>query len=207
MNRLLLLALVAGSFEGVACGDSEPTDDGVDASAATDVSMGAALSDVGVATGATTYYIVRHTERNPGQDPPINAEGETRAEAIADRLEGAGVDEIIATMFIRGQQSGQPLADRLGQSITVAPFTMTDWSSFAGEVSGWQRAREVAGSTYLMVGHAGGYNSTLLRGLGAEEVPARNGERYEDLVILIRELDGTVRVSAETYGGASSLDP
>ncbi len=58
----------------------------------------------------TTYYVIRHTERDPGEDPPINAEGIGRAERLADALEEAGIDEIITTMFIRGQQSGQPLS-------------------------------------------------------------------------------------------------
>jgi protein-L-isoaspartate O-methyltransferase len=92
-------------------------------------------------------------------------------------------------------------------SITVAPFTMdASWTDFAEAVGGWQRDREVAGSTTLMIGHSGGYNTTLLRRLGAD-VATATGERYEELVILVRQPDGTVSVSVESYGGESSLDP
>jgi len=227
MRSLLSLALTAGLALAVGCDDDDPPT-GVDAGAmpadagaeATDA--GDAPADAGDAeddggadageapadggAGETTYYVVRHAERDPGLDPPINAEGMVRARALADRLETAGIDEIVTTRFIRGQQSGQPLADRLDQTITVAPFEWDGWVAFAEDVWAWQRDREVPGRTYLMIGHSGGYNSTLLEGLGAT-VPAGTGERYEDLVILVRAADGTVTVTEETYGGPSSLDP
>jgi len=181
-----------------ACGDDDSTTAGPDAATETDAAMSGET---------TTYYVVRHTERDPGFDPPVNAEGEVRAVALADRLEGAGIDEIVTTQFIRGQQSGQPLADRLGQTITVAPFSMdASWPDFATAVGGWQRDREVSGQTYLMIGHSGGYNTTLLNRLGAD-LSTATGERYEELVILVRAPDGTVSVTVETYGGESSLDP
>ncbi|MEO0323169.1 MAG: histidine phosphatase family protein [Myxococcota bacterium] len=190
MRLLLACSLLAFA----ACGDDDGATAGVDA--ATDAPS----------AGTTVYYVVRHTERDPGMDPPINAEGEVRAVALADRLEAAGIDEVITTQFIRGQQSGQPLADRLSQTITVAPFEWRSWTSFAEEISAWQVDREVPGQTYLMIGHSGGYNSTLLRGLGAEFEGTR-GERYEDLVVLTKLPDGTVTLESELYGGPSSLDP
>lgn len=192
------LCLCLGLTLAFACGDDDPSDGSADAST---------TSDAAVSGEATTYYVVRHTERDPGLDPPINAEGEVRAVALADRLEDAGIDEIVTTEFIRGQQSGQPLADRLGQTITVAPFTMdASWTDFATAVGGWQRDREIAGQTTLMIGHSGGYNTTLLNRLGAD-LSTATGERYEELVILVREPDGTVSVTVETYGGEISLDP
>ncbi|MEM9195051.1 MAG: histidine phosphatase family protein [Myxococcota bacterium] len=213
LRMFLVLLLLAG------CGDDDPatTDAMVDGSSASDADASAesdadassetdASGDGEIPEGSTIYYIVRHTERDPGADPPINAEGIVRAQALADRLENAGIDEIITTMFIRGQQSGQPLADRLGQQITVAPFMMTTWTAFAAEVSAWQQQRETPGNTYLMIGHSGGYNTGLLTGLGAT-LNGTTGERYEDLVIMVREPDGTVRVTEELYGGPSSLDP
>ncbi len=83
---------------------------------------------------------------------------------------------------------------------------MDTWPQLATDVAGWQIEREVEGATYLMIGHSGGYNSTLIQELGgpSEVVLA---ERYQDLVILIREPDGTTRLSILQYGGASSLDP
>ncbi|MCU0676209.1 MAG: histidine phosphatase family protein [Myxococcota bacterium] len=154
----------------------------------------------------TTYYVIRHTERDPGLDPPINAEGQARAERLATLLGATGFDEIVVTSFLRNQQSAAPLAERTGTPVTVAPISMTSsWAEFGSEVAAWQRDREVPGSTVLMIGHSGGYNAALLRGLGAEGVTIL--ERYQDLVIVVREPDGSVRSSVLEYGGPSSLDP
>lgn len=187
--RLLFAALL--SF-GLACGsDGGATDDETPPGPQTE--------------RGTTYYVVRHTERDPGEDPPINEEGEARAERLADALEDAGIDEIVTTLFIRGQQSGEPLSDRTGAPIVVAPFERTTWPDTARNVAAWQIEREVAGATYLMIGHAGGYNTTLLQELGAPIVGTL-AERYQDLVILVREPDGSTRLSILQYGGPSSLD-
>jgi phosphohistidine phosphatase SixA len=152
----------------------------------------------------TVYYVIRHAERDPGLDPPINAEGEGRARRIAELMTNTGFDEVIVTSFLRNQQTAVPLAERTGVPVTVAPITMTGWPDFGVDVARWQLEREVPGRTYLMIGHAGGYNTALLRELGATVSIA---ERYQDLVIVTREPDGRVRWSILEYGGASSLDP
>ena len=153
----------------------------------------------------TVYYVIRHAERDPGADPPLNQEGIGRAQRLADALEEAGVDEIIGTQFVRTQQTGQPLADRTSAPITVAPSEWNDWIDFAEQIAAWQLEREVPGATYLMIGHSSGYNTTLLQGLGASP-SGPLAEKYQDMVILMREADGTVRLSILQYGGESSLD-
>lgn len=191
-----VVALDAGTFDA---GSVDASDDRVDA---------APRPDAGPPpTGRpTTYYVIRHTERDPGLDPPINAEGQARAERLATLLGATGFEEIVVTSFLRNQQSAAPLAERTGAPISVAPISMTSsWATFGTEVAAWQRAREVPGSTVLMIGHSGGYNTALLRGLGVEGVSIL--ERYQDLVIVVREPDGTVRTSVLEYGGPSSLDP
>ena len=152
-----------------------------------------------------TYYVIRHTERDPGIDAPINEEGEARAERLADALEFAGIDEIITTVFIRGQQSGEPLSERTGAPITVAPPLFSTWPELATEVAEWRLDREVEGDTYLMIGHSSGYNTTLLQALGAPDVGTL-AEDYQDFVVLIREPDGSTKLSVLQYGGPSSLD-
>ena len=156
--------------------------------------------------GPVIYYVVRHAERDPGNDPPINDEGRVRADRLADALEQAGIDEIITTSFIRGQQTAEPLSNRTDVPITVAPFERTGWPTLATNVAAWQREREIDGATYLMIGHSGGYNTTLLEELGAPS-SGTLAEAYQDLVILIREPDGAVKLSILQYGGQSSLDP
>jgi phosphohistidine phosphatase SixA len=152
----------------------------------------------------TVYYVIRHAERDPGLDPPLNADGEARALRLAQALGAAGIEDIVVTSFLRNQQTAAPLAARTDAPVTTAPLTMTTWAAFGAEVGAWQLAREVPGSTVLMIGHSGGYNNALLRALGSSAVI---GERYQDLVVVTREADGTVRTAVLEYGGRSPLDP
>lgn len=204
LGRHAFLAILLSLFWG--CAESTSNDGEGPDSGAPDASTEPDAGFTPPATRGTTYYVVRHAERDPGDDPPLNAEGTGRAERLADALESAGVDEIITTTFVRGQETGQPLSARTGAPIVVAPFEPTAWPQLATQVAQWQVDREVTGGTYLMIGHSGGYNTTLLGELGAT-VPGPLAERYQDLVMLIREQDGTARISLLQYGGTSSLDP
>jgi hypothetical protein len=67
-------------------------------------------------SATTTVIIVRHAERNTGEDPPLNPEGEARAQALASALSIAGVTGIFTTPYLRNQQTAVPLA-----AATAAP--------------------------------------------------------------------------------------
>jgi 2,3-bisphosphoglycerate-dependent phosphoglycerate mutase len=68
----------------------------------------------------TFVYLVRHC-RPEGQAPeaPLTAEGRGQAEALADFLEGAGIERIVSSPFARALQSIAPLARRLGIEVEV----------------------------------------------------------------------------------------
>lgn len=183
--------------------DASPADDRpmpVDASAVTD---GAPLPtpDGG---RSTVYYVIRHAERDPGDDPPINTEGMQRAQRLVGALGRAGIEEIVVTSYQRTGQTAAPLSAQTRAPVTTAPIARTGWPDMGRQVGAWQRMRERPGSTTLMVGHSGGYNVALLQALGAQGLSL--SERYQDLVVLVREPDGTVRTSVLEYGGRSSLD-
>jgi broad specificity phosphatase PhoE len=82
------------------------------------------------ATGDITLTFVRHGESNgnasgridtsvPG--PTLTALGEQQAKAVAHKLSRVKHDGIYASSMIRTQQTAQPLADELGESIVVLP--------------------------------------------------------------------------------------
>lgn len=58
------------------------------------------------------FIFVRHCEKDTaGQDPPLTAEGQARAKALADALQNERIDAIYATPFKRTQMTVQPLAE------------------------------------------------------------------------------------------------
>jgi Histidine phosphatase superfamily (branch 1) len=71
----------------------------------------------------TTIIMVRHAERDPGMDPPLNAEGQARAQSLANMLGENGVTAIYTVDYIRNKQTVQPLADKLGLTPAIVDVT------------------------------------------------------------------------------------
>ena len=70
----------------------------------------------------TTYYIVRHAEKETSttmsastmtSDVPLSEAGKQRAEALKDLLEKENIKHIFSTSFIRTKSTAQPLADAI----------------------------------------------------------------------------------------------
>ncbi len=100
-------------------------------------------------------YLVRHAEKVTSgeamlvadpRDPPLTEAGQARAEALADRLEGAGIRAIWSTDYVRTQATAAPLAARLG--IEVQSYDPSDLAGFA------EVLKASPDETVLVVGHS-----------------------------------------------------
>lgn len=160
----------------------------------------------------TTIVLVRHAEREAGADPPLNAEGEQRAEALLAALRDSGVAAIYATDLNRNRQTAQPLADALGLELrTFSELRFVDTPGLANELVN-EILRDHAGRTVLIVGNIGsslfpnspGINQALFERLGGDGTAPT---RYQDLYIAIVPEEGPTQFIYTTYGGVSSLDP
>jgi len=71
-----------------------------------------------------TVFLIRHAEREqePKQDPPLSKDGIARSQALARLLGSAGVKAILTSQYTRTKQTAEPLATKLG--LTVTPFTL-----------------------------------------------------------------------------------
>ncbi|WP_373514321.1 phosphoglycerate mutase family protein [Persicitalea sp.] len=95
-----------------------------------------------------TLYLVRHAEKasQPASDPPLTAEGEVRAQVLADTLLEKNIKHIYSTNTTRTRATAVPLAEKLG--LTIAPYgTDTLW-----EVA--KHLRKLHGGNALIVGHS-----------------------------------------------------
>jgi phosphohistidine phosphatase SixA len=77
----------------------------------------------------TTVILVRHAEKkiepnNP--NPDLSPAGERRAKELVRVLENSGITAIIASQFVRTQQTAQPLANKLQLPITQVEAGKTD---------------------------------------------------------------------------------
>ncbi len=158
----------------------------------------------------TTLIIVRHCERDPGLDPPLNAEGSIRAQKLVEVCRENGVTAIYAPSLQRNQQSVQPLADALGiKAHFYSDLEMADTKAFANNFVNTVLANH-AGEVVMWNGNTGPVTDTQSGNL--QELYARLGGtirapvRYQDLFIAVIPDEGPVHFIKTEYGGPSSLD-
>ena len=126
-----------------------------------------------------TVVLVRHADitsvaGNP--DPPLNAAGTARADALRRALADAGVGAIFVTRFQRTRQTAQPLADALG----IEPAIRDD----VGETVAAIR-EQASSSTVLVVGHTNTLPD-ICAGLGGPALPAIGATEFDRLFVLTR---------------------
>lgn len=93
----------------------------------------------------TTIYLVRHAEKDKGSNPPLTAEGQARAEALAEFLSDKNIKEIFSTDYIRTQQTAAPTAKK--NTIDVGSYSPRELADFAQLI---QKSK----GTILVVGHS-----------------------------------------------------
>jgi hypothetical protein len=156
--------------------------------------------------------MVRHAERDPGYDPPLNAEGSTRAQVLAQALGQNGVTAIYATDYLRNRQTAAPLAEKLGLNIAlIGVAELLNTKALSAKLLG-EFLDKHAGGVVLLVGNVGspalGTNGiledmyTLIGGTGNPP------NRYQDMTIFVipEEGKGKPRIIRSIYGAPSSLD-
>jgi broad specificity phosphatase PhoE len=143
----------------------------------------------------TQIFLVRHAEKEQGDDPGLTAEGTARAAALSARLGGEGITEIWSTKTRRTEATAAPLASALG--LTVQPYEAGALEALA------ENLRQRPGAV-LVVGHS---NTTgeLASALGAEPGPAIDeAAEFDRLYVIAIDRNGLVRSRIERYDPASS---
>jgi Histidine phosphatase superfamily (branch 1) len=160
----------------------------------------------------TTIIIVRHAERDPGLDPPLNEEGRARAQILSEVLRQNGVTAIYTMDAIRNRETAEPIATRLGlKPSLVGVEQLLDTKALAKRlVTEWLSKH--SGGVVLWIGNIGsnvtGQNGTLeeiYRLLGGTGTPPN---RYQDMHVIVvpEEGKGKPNFVQTIYGPKSSLD-
>lgn len=158
----------------------------------------------------TTIILVRHCERDPGLDPPLNDEGFARAQALRSALSEHGVSAIYCTNYLRNRQSVEPIAQHLGlEANLVNPALYADTPGTAANIIA-EILDVHRGGAVLFCGNVGtildipGITETIYQQLGGT---GRAPNRYQDMFICVVPDEGPTRFIKAEYGGPSSLDP
>lgn len=115
-----------------------------------------------------TIYVIRHLQKADGENPPLNSEGAAAAIRLATMLEDKRIRAIYATPALRAEETGAPLARRLGIAMTSYdprdPQALVD---AAGAVDG----------AVLVVGHSNTVPELVER-FGGRPVPQLTEDDY-----------------------------
>lgn len=101
-------------------------------------------SEAEPANEKATFYLIRHAEKQTGEDPSLTAKGEQRAQYWADYFADKDIDAVYSTNTTRTMQTATPTAEKLGLEINqYDPASLYD--------EAFIKATE--GKTILVVGH------------------------------------------------------
>ena len=148
-------------------------------------------------------FLVRHTEREwEGEDPPLVAAGEARAQALAETLRDAGITRIVTTQWRRTRDTAQPLAKLLKITPQVIPVlegkARENVEEVAAAVSRYQD------ETVLIVGHI--TVTGVIAALGGPRLPTICDNVFSDL-FLFTPAAGDAGLLHLHYGAAEDISP
>jgi 2,3-bisphosphoglycerate-dependent phosphoglycerate mutase len=101
---------------------------------------------VGVKAQTSTYILVRHAEKEAGQDPALTAAGELRAQKLLEVLKDYSPDVIYSSNYLRTRSTVTPLAKKFGKEIQI--YNPGKQAEFAAQLL------EQKGKTIVVAGHS-----------------------------------------------------
>ncbi len=158
---------------------------------------GGPRAEAAPATRPTVVLLVRHGEKESGDDPVLTPAGRARAQALAHVASGAGVSAVYATPVRRTQQTAQPRAERLGIPVTVRDAGEKDAQAFIAALR-----REHAGQTVLVVGHSNTLPA-LAEALTGQPLAPIADDEYDRLLVVTLPTAGSASLLALRYGAPS----
>jgi 2,3-bisphosphoglycerate-dependent phosphoglycerate mutase len=96
--------------------------------------------------GVTTIIIVRHAEKDTGNNPPLSAVGILRAEKLSGKFPGVKPDLIYSSPYARTRQTATPWAEEAG--VEIQSYDPRNLPEFADLL------KKQAGKTILVIGHS-----------------------------------------------------
>ncbi len=156
----------------------------------------------------TTVILVRHAEKaalaSAPKDPPLTAEGELRAQALAAMLAAARVTHLFASEYVRTQATLAPLAAATGRPVVV--ISAADQAALVAALADLPdgAVAVVAGHANTIPELAAALGGEVSGTVATEAGPMLPDDAYDRLFVLHRRGGGQTAVVELRYGAASS---
>lgn len=144
----------------------------------------------------SVVIVIRHAERDPGTDPPLNAAGQARAQALAHVAGVASVTAIYATEFQRTQQTVAPLA--AARSLTPVRWTADDVTGLVRDIRANHRGEVVLVCAHSETVHA------IVNALAGTAEPPIGGTQFDHFYVVVIPRSGWARAVHLKYGAPTS---
>lgn len=144
-------------------------------------------------------YLVRHAEKQTGNDPVLTENGNQRAGALLQTLKGKKIHHIYVTQFKRTQMTGDSLRIQLGVDTVQYKADTTGDDVYKKII-----ANNEKGKSILIIGHSNTV-PRIIKKLGAMDfTPLNIPDNEYDNLYLITYKRGKVMVKKMKYGAASA---
>lgn len=148
----------------------------------------------------TTYYVVRHAEKEAGttmtatttktSDVPLSAAGKKRAEALKESLLNKKIKHIFSTSTLRTTSTAKPLSEAIGVSIETYDKVDKDFV---------EKLKQLNPGNVLIVAHSNTVDDIVNGIAGKKELSDLKDEAYGDLFIL-RKKGNSYQFSQQHFG-------
>ena len=147
----------------------------------------------------TTIYLVRHAEKQSGNDPLLTENGNKRAGALLQRLKDKHIRHIYVSQFKRTQMTGDSLRIQLGID-TIQYKADTTCEDLLNKI----KANNESGKTILIIGHSNTIPK-IIKKLGVENFDAGDipDAVFDNLYLVTYKKEKAV-VKLMKYGAPSS---
>lgn len=155
----------------------------------------------------TKIYIIRHAERDPGHNPPLNWKGQKRAKLVKEMLADSGITVIYSPDLIRNRETAAPLAKALNITPKLVPYEILDDTYQVALYVKKHIWNEDLGKKILFIGNQKGSGVEMgnlqefYKAIGGSGIPM---SRYPDMHIITLRDTSLVKSVHVTYGEDAS---
>ncbi len=138
----------------------------------------------------TTIYLVRHAEKQAGDNPDLTVVGRARADILSRELQDAGLTEIWSTDTTRTVETAKPTSNSTGLPIQI--YDADQQAAFASQL-------KATPGNILVVGHSNTIPDLVGLLGGKPGAPIVEADEYDRLYV-VTVTRGRVKSELRRYG-------